>query len=694
MSPTSPANPGGRTRRLTTAQALIAFLARQYTERDGRRQRLIAATWGIFGHGNVAGIGQALVEAGQAGPAAQAGHPHHPGESHPRHPSSPNHLGQARGGGTGHRMPYLQGRNEQAMVHAAVGYARQSGRLSAHAVTTSIGPGATNLVTGAALATVNRLPVLLLPGDTFATRPADPVLQQLEVTYAGDVSVNDCLRPVSRYFDRITRPEALIPAALQAMRVLADPAETGAVTLALPQDVQAEAYDWPEEFLAERDWHVRRPAPDALELGAAVRAVRSARRPLIIAGGGVRHSAAEETLAAFTAATRIPVATTQAGKGALRHDHPADVGGVGHTGTATADELARTADLVIGVGTRYTDFTTASGTLFQHPGVRFLNLNITGFDAHKLAALPLVADARTGLEALSSALAKRRYRVDPAYETEYSGAKEAWEARVEASFATPDPTARPTQTQVLGLLDALVTEEDILINAAGSLPGDLHKLWRTRSRDQYHVEYGYSCMGYEIPAAIGVLLATAARTPAGTSAGPSTETPTGSRSPRPVWALVGDGTYLMNPTEVVTAVQENLPLKLLILQNHGYASIGGLSGTVGAEGFGTAYRHRDAEGGFTGPTLPVDLAANAESLGLRVLRAATVDDLREALAEARAAEGPTCVYVETETPDTVSGPPPAQAWWDVPVAETASRPAAVKAREEYDRQVAARRRHL
>ncbi|MGW6583929.1 3D-(3,5/4)-trihydroxycyclohexane-1,2-dione acylhydrolase (decyclizing) [Streptomyces globisporus] len=652
MSPTSPASPKKHrpapTRRLTTAQALVAFLARQYTERDGRRQRLISATWGIFGHGNVAGIGQALVEAGHGG------------------------------NGTAHRMPYLQGRNEQAMVHAAVGYARQSGRLSAHAVTTSIGPGATNLVTGAALATINRLPVLLLPGDTFATRPADPVLQQLEVPYAGDVSVNDCLRPVSRYFDRITRPEALIPAALQAMRVLADPAETGAVTLALPQDVQAEAYDWPEEFFAERDWHIRRPAPDTYELETAVRAIRSARRPLIVAGGGVRHSAAEETLAAFTAATRIPAASTQAGKGALRHDHPADVGGIGHTGTATANELARTADLVIGVGTRFSDFTTASGTLFADPAVRFLHLNITAFDAHKLAALPLVADARAGLEALTAALAGRGYRVDPAYETEYTGAKEAWEERVEASFATPDPAARPTQTQVLGLLDDLVTEDDILINAAGSLPGDLHKLWRTRSRDQYHVEYGYSCMGYEIPAAIGVLLATGAR----------------SRERRPVWALVGDGTYLMNPTEIVTAVQENLPLKLLILQNHGYASIGGLSESVGAERFGTAYRHRDPDGGFTGPPLPVDLAANAASLGLRVLRATTVDDLRKALSEARDAEGPTCVYVETETPDTVSGPPPAQAWWDVPVAETASRPAAVKAREEYDRQVAARRRHL
>ncbi|MFJ6851602.1 3D-(3,5/4)-trihydroxycyclohexane-1,2-dione acylhydrolase (decyclizing) [Streptomyces sp. NPDC091271] len=624
------------TRRLTTAQALVAFLARQYTERDGRRHRLIHATWGIFGHGNVAGVGQALVEAGPA-------------------------------------MPYLQGRSEQAMVHAAVGYARQSGRLSAHAVTTSIGPGATNLVTGAALATVNHLPVLLLPGDTFATRPADPVLQQLEVPHTGDVSVNDCLRPVSRYFDRITRPEALIPAALQAMRTLADPAETGAVTLALPQDVQAEAYDWPAEFFATRVWNVRRPAPDPYELEQAVRAVRVARRPLIVAGGGVHHSAAEETLAAFAAATRIPVASTQAGKGSLRHDHPADVGGIGHTGTATADALAREADLVIGIGTRYTDFTTASGTLFADPAVRFLNLNITGFDAHKLAALPLVGDARTGIEALAEALGARGHRVAPAYESEYTDAKDRWEVRVDAAFATGDPDARPTQAQVLGLLDELVTEDDILINAAGSLPGDLHKLWRTRSPRQYHVEYGYSCMGYEIPAAIGVQLAAPGR---------------------PVWALVGDGTYLMNPTEIVTAVQEGLPVKLVILQNHGYASIGGLSESVGAERFGTAYRHRTEDGAFTGTPLPVDLAANAASLGMDVLRAGSVGELRRALAEARGADRPTCVYVETETADTVSGPPPAQAWWDVPVAETATRPSAVEARKEYDRQIAARRRHL
>ncbi|WP_020116681.1 3D-(3,5/4)-trihydroxycyclohexane-1,2-dione acylhydrolase (decyclizing) [Streptomyces canus] len=621
------------TTRLTVAQALVRFLSVQYTERDGVRHRLIAGTWGIFGHGNVAGIGQALLEAGEDA------------------------------------MPFHQGRNEQAMVHAAVGHARQLNRLSAQAVTTSIGPGATNLVTGAALATINRLPVLLLPGDYFATRAADPLLQQLEHPTEADVSVNDTLRPVSRWFDRVHRPEALVPSALQAMRVLSDPAETGAVTLALPQDVQAEAYDWPQEFFAERVWRVRRPVPDPVELAEAVRAIRSSRRPLVVAGGGVHHSEAEEALRTLVDATGIPVASTQAGKGSLRHDHPADVGGVGHTGTAVADELARTADLVIGVGTRYSDFTTASGTLFQNPDVRFLNLNITAFDAHKLAARTLVCDARAGLEALTSAL--EGHRVDPAYEAAYGTGKARWDQVVAQAYRAADENAVPTQTQLLGALDAVVGDEDVVINAAGSLPGDLHKLWRARSPRQYHLEYGYSCMGYEIPAAIGVQQAT-----------PDT----------PVWALVGDGTYLMMPTELVTAVQEGLPINLVLIQNHGYASIGSLSESVGGERFGTAYRYRAADGTFSGAPLPVDLAANAASLGMDVLRAKTVRELREALATARASDRPTCVYVETDTATATA--PPAQAWWDVPVAETASREAAVAARTEYDRQAAARRTHL
>ncbi|MGP3971473.1 3D-(3,5/4)-trihydroxycyclohexane-1,2-dione acylhydrolase (decyclizing) [Streptomyces sp. 6N223] len=627
--------------RLTVAQALVRFLAAQYTERDGRRERLIESCWGIFGHGNVAGIGQALVESGQGPDAA---------------------------------LPFHQGRNEQAMVHAAVAYARQKDRLSAQAVTTSIGPGATNLVTGAALATVNRLPVLLLPGDAFATRPADPVLQQLEHPGAGDVSVNDALRPVSRYFDRVHRPEALVPAAMQAMRVLADPVETGAVTLALPQDVQAEAFDWPEAFFAERVWRVPRPAPEPGALAEAVRAVRAARRPLIIAGGGVHHSRAGAALAALADATGIPVATTQAGKGALRHDHPCEVGGIGHTGTAVADDLARRADLVIGVGTRYTDFTTASGTLFAEPGVRFLNLTISPFDAHKMGGLPLVADARAGLEALGEMLRAAGYAVDAAYREAYAEGRLRWARVTDAAFAPASEAARPTQTQVLGALDAVVGDEDVVINAAGSLPGDLHKLWRARSPRQYHLEYGYSCMGYEIPAAIGVRLAA---------------------PDRPVWALVGDGTYLMMPTEIVTAVQEGLAINVVILQNHGYASIGGLSEETGAERFGTAYRYRAADGSYTGEPLPVDLAANAASLGMEVLRAESYAQLRAALATARASTRPTCVYVETDASSGAAPTAPAaQAWWDVPVAETSTRDAARKAREEYERHAATRRRHL
>ncbi|MEU3448363.1 3D-(3,5/4)-trihydroxycyclohexane-1,2-dione acylhydrolase (decyclizing) [Streptomyces thermolilacinus] len=621
------------TTRLTTAQALVRFLTAQYTERDGAHHRLIAATWGIFGHGNVAGIGQALLEAGEEA------------------------------------MPFHQGRNEQAMVHAAVGYARHLNRLSAHAVTTSIGPGATNLVTGAALATVNRLPVLLLPGDHFAAHPADPLLQQLEHPLHGDVSVNDTLRPVSRFFDRITRPEALVPAALNAMRVLADPAETGAVTLALPQDVQAEAYDWPDEFFARRVWPVRRPAPDPARLAEAVRLVRAARRPLVVAGGGVHHSEAEEALRALADTTGIPVASTQAGKGSLRHDHPADLGGIGHTGTAAADDIARTADLVIGVGTRYTDFTTASGTLFAHPGVRFVNVNTTPSDAHKMAGHPLVADARAGLAALTEALAG--YRVPPAYEAEYRDRRARWERVVRAALRAGDDDAVPTQTQLIGALDAVVGDEDVVVNAAGSLPGDLHKLWRARSPRQYHLEYGYSCMGYEIPGAIGVRLAA-----------PGT----------PVWALVGDGTYLMMPTEIVTAVQERLPVNVVVVQNHGYASIGGLSEQVGAERFATAYRFRAADGTYTGDPLPVDLAANAASLGMDVLRPRTVGELRAALAEARASDRPTCVYVETAPPGPEA--PGASAWWDVPVAEVASRDAAVRARGAYERRAGEVRRYL
>jgi 3D-(3,5/4)-trihydroxycyclohexane-1,2-dione acylhydrolase (decyclizing) len=619
------------TRRLTVAQALVLFLANQHTERDGARQRLVEGCWGIFGHGNVAGIGQALLESGD-------------------------------------RMPYLQGRNEQSMVHAAVGFARQRNRMSTYAVTTSIGPGATNLVTGAALAAINHLPVLLLPGDVFATRPADPVLQQLEVPHARDVSVNDCLRPVSRYFDRIWRPEALIPSALEAMRVLSDPVETGAVTLALPQDVQAEAFDWPEEFFAERVWRVHRPVADPESVSDAVEAIRGARRPLIIAGGGVHHSGAERELAELAGRTGIPVAETQAGRGSLRYDHPCAMGSIGHTGTEISDDLAREADLIIGVGTRYSDFTTASRTLFANPDVRFVNINIASSDAHKQAATPVIGDARTTLRQLSQALTGHRVADDHA-ERAQAGARR-WAEVIDSVTRAARGDERPGQAEVIGVLDEVLGDRDVVINAAGSLPEDLNKLWRAKDPQQYHVEYGYSCMGYEIPAAIGARLAD-----------PSRE----------VFALVGDGTYLMMPTELVTAVQEGIKINLVLVQNHGYASIGGLSEKVGGERFGTAYRYRTDDGTFTGEPLPVDLAANAASLGMRVLRAETADELRRALRDSREDPRPTAVYVET---DPAKAQLPPEAWWDVPVAEVADRESTREARKRYEDQVAARRHHL
>lgn len=619
------------TRRLTVAQALVRFLANQHTERDGERHRLIAGCWGIFGHGNVAGIGQALLES--------------EGE-----------------------MPYLQGRNEQAMVHAAVGFARQSNRMSTYACTTSIGPGATNLVTGAALATINHLPVLLLPGDIFATRPADPVLQQLEVPHARDISVNDCLRPVSRYFDRIWRPEALIPSALDAMRVLTDPVETGAVTLALPQDVQAEAYDWPAEFFAERVWRVHRPAPDVRSVAEAAERIRAAKRPLVIAGGGVHHSGAEEALRSFAESTGIPVSETQAGRGSLRFDHPCELGSIGHTGTAVSDDIARAADLIIGVGTRYSDFTTASRTLFANPDVRFVNVNITSLDAHKQAATPVIGDARATLEQLTQVLAG--HRVSEEYVQEYRAGAQRWAQVIERTTRSAAGDERPGQAEVLGVLDEVLDDRDVVINAAGSMPEDLNKLWRAKEARQYHVEYGFSCMGYEIPAAIGARLAD-----------PSRE----------VFALVGDGTYLMMPTELVTAVQEGIKINLVLVQNHGYASIGGLSEKVGGERFGTAYRYRDKAGAFTGEPLPVDLAANAESLGMDVLRASTVDQLRNALRAARASEHPTAVYVET---DPAKAQLPPEAWWDVPVAEVSTRESTQLARKRYEDQARAQRHHL
>ncbi|MEU0483394.1 3D-(3,5/4)-trihydroxycyclohexane-1,2-dione acylhydrolase (decyclizing) [Streptosporangium sp. NPDC006013] len=601
--------------RLTVAQALVRFLANQWAERDGVEQRLIAGVFGIFGHGNVAGVGQALAE---------------------------------QGAGTGDALPYYLARNEQAMVHTAVGYARTRDRLSTFACTTSVGPGATNLVTGAALATINRLPVLLLPGDVFATRVANPVLQELEDPRSYDVTVNDALRPVCRFFDRINRPEQLPSALLAAMRVLTDPAETGAVTLALPQDVQAEACDWPEELFARRVWHVARPVPEPAALARALELIRSSRRPLIVAGGGVVYSRACAELARFAENHGVPVAETQAGKGTLPYDHPCAVGAVGHTGTAAANALAREADLVIGVGTRYSDFTTASRTLFGR--ARFLNVNVTAFDAAKNSGAMLVADAREALRALDQA----DWRADPEWTRQAAALAVGWQAEISRTYAGTELT----QPVVLGILNE-IAEDGVVVNAAGSMPGDLHRLWRARDPKGYHVEYGYSCMGYEIAGGLGVKLAA---------------------PEREVFVLVGDGSYLMMAQEITTAVQEGVKLVIVLVDNHGFASIGDLSESVGALRLGTAYRMRGSGGRLDGDRLPVDLAANAASLGADVLRAGDPEALRAALVKAVASARTTVVYVETAP----GGGPGAQAWWDVPIAEVSELAQTQAAREHYD----------
>ncbi|WP_433286671.1 3D-(3,5/4)-trihydroxycyclohexane-1,2-dione acylhydrolase (decyclizing) [Micromonospora sp. CA-244673] len=609
--------------RLTVAQAVVAFLARQYSERDGRRQRLIPACFGIFGHGNVAGIGEALATAG--------------GD-----------------------LPYHLCRTEQGMVHTAAAYARMTDRLSTLACTTSIGPGTTNLVTGAAGATINRLPVLLLPGDIFATRVANPVLQELEDPRSYDVSVTDALRPVSRYWDRINRPEQLPAALLAAMRVLTDPAETGAVTLALPQDVQAEAYDWPDELFAERVWHVPRARADETALARAAAIVRAARRPLLVAGGGVIYSGATEALRRFAEEHGVPVAESQAGTGALRHDHPLALGAVGVTGTTAANEIAAGADVVIGVGTRYSDFTTASGTLFGE-GACFVNLNVTRFDAAKLSGTQVLGDARESLTALGEACAG--WATEPAYRESVTRLRERWTAVADRARHA-DPDARPTQTAVIGAVNDAAGPRGVVVCAAGSMPGDLHRLWRSDDPKSYHVEYGYSCMGYEIAGGIGVKLAA---------------------PEREVFVLVGDGSYLMLPSELATAVADGVKLVVVLVDNSGFASIGRLSESVGAQRLGTAYAGR------AGEPLPIDLGANAASLGADLIRVSTMDQLRAALATAKAGTRTTVVHVRT---DRFEAGPDAGAWWDVPVAEVSTTAEGRAARATYEAGRKARRTHL
>jgi 3D-(3,5/4)-trihydroxycyclohexane-1,2-dione acylhydrolase (decyclizing) len=613
------------TRRLTMAQAVIAFLKNQYVERDGREQPFFAGCFGIFGHGNVAGIGQALQQ-----------------------------------------MPefrYYQARNEQAMVHISAAYAKTKNRLQTFACTSSVGPGATNMVTGAALATINRLPVLLLPGDIFARRNVAPVLQQLESEHTQDISVNDCFRPVSRYWDRISRPEQILTSLPEAMRVLTSPAETGAVTLALPEDVQTEAYAYPEAFFRKRVWHVPRNRPDRHALEQAAAWIRASKRPLIIAGGGVIYAEATDVLQHFVEQTGIPVGETMAGKGSLRYDHPLSLGAIGATGTFAANRIAKDADLVIGIGTRYSDFTTSSKTAFQHPAVRFININVAAFDAAKHLALPLVGDAKVTLEELPDLLAG--YQVETDYRTRAEQLHAEWDAEVERIYAVRN-TPLPSQGELIGAVNERSKPDAIMVCAAGSLPGDLHKVWRARHPKNYHMEYGYSCMGYEIAGGLGVKMAA---------------------PDRDVYVMVGDGSYLMLSNEIVTSIQEHYKLIIVLLDNSGYKSIGALSRSLGQDGFGTRYVYphngkwpTDAAGTDV-QTLPVDLAANARSLGAYVVECKTYADFVAALETVRTTDRTSVIYIQD---DRYLAIPNYEGWWDVPVAEVSEMAAVQAARAEWE----------
>jgi len=614
--------------RLTMAQAVVRFLSQQRSSRDGREQPFFGGVFGIFGHGNVAGIGEALQAQRET-------------------------------------LRYYLARNEQAMVHTAAAYAKMHNRLRTLACTSSIGPGATNMITGAAGATINRLPVLLLPGDIFAGRGPAPVLQQLESSQSQDVSVNDCFRPVSRYWDRINRPEQIVTALPEAMRVLTSPAETGAVTLALPQDVQAEAYEYPAALFEPRIWTVARQRADLDRLRDAAALIRASDRPMIVAGGGVLYSEATDALRKFVDATGIAVAETQAGKGSLPDPHPLSLGGVGATGTSAANLLARDADLIIVIGSRLSDFTTASKTAFQHEHVRFIAINVAEIDAGKHAALPLVGDARVVLEELLSLV--DGYHVDARYTERVASSLRVWRAEVERVCDLREPHATGAestpvkQAQVIGVLQEMLAPTDVIVCAAGSLPGDLHKLWRARDPRGYHLEYGYSCMGYEIAGGLGVKMAA---------------------PDRGVYVLVGDGSYLMMAQEIVTAVQERIAITIVLLDNAGFSSIGGLSESVGSGGFGTRYRARNPQTGeLDGDRLPVDLAANAESLGAKVWRANTISAFRDALAAAAGYAGVGVIAVPVDRESRVAG---YESWWDVPVAEVSDNADVRRAREAYE----------
>ena len=612
-----------KTIKLTAAQAMISFLKNQYVERDRRENPFFAGCMGIFGHGNVAGIGQALLQ----------------------YPE----------------FRYYLVRNEQAAVHIAAGYAKMKNRLSTFACTSSIGPGATNMLTAAAGATINRLPVLLIPGDIFARRNVAPVLQQLESNVSQDISVNDCFKPVSKYWDRINRPDQLITSLPEAMRVLTSPADTGAVTLAFPQDVQTEIHDYPVELFRKRTWPIARPRPDQEALSRAVKLIKGSRMPLIVAGGGIHYSEAEPALGSFVDRTGIPSAETFAGKGSLPYDHPSNLGAIGATGTEGANEISRKADLVIGIGTRYSDFTTASKTAFQREGVRFININVCEFDAFKHNALALTGDAKVIIQELGDAVGD--YQVEKTYREQIAAYNKSWDDKVTTAY-DPEGKGLPSQSEVIGAVNEFSDPEDVLVCASGSLPGDLHKLWRTRNPKGFHLEYGYSCMGYEIAGGLGAKMAC---------------------PDREIYAMVGDGGYLMMPSEIVTSIQEGYKLTIILIDNKGFASIGGLSKSIGNEGFGTRYKYRDQKTGLLeGDYLPVDLAANAESLGAEVIRADSIASLKKALKQAKSFTKTTVIYIETVPERKISGY--AYAWWDVPVAEVSELKNVQEARINYEEQ--------
>ncbi len=625
-----------KTIRLTMAQALVRFLDNQYVVRDGTRTKFVHGVFAVFGHGNVLGLGEALVE-------------------------------------MDHGLTLYQGHNEQGMAHSAMAFAKQKNRLQICAATSSIGPGAMNMVTAAATATVNRIPLLLIPGDAFACRQPDPVLQQIEHGANPNLTANDAFIPVSAYWDRISRPDQLMTAALNAMRVLTSPADTGAVTLCLPQDVQAEAYDYPESFLDERTWRIDRTPPPAESLREVAEAIARASRPLVIAGGGLRYSDAADALAAFCEQTGVPFAETQAGKGAVAWDHPLNVGGIGVTGGLAANRVAAGADLVIAVGTRLGDFTTASKSAFA-PDAQIVTINVNAFDAHKMAAAPMVCDARLGLTALAAALRDTGYTA--AWGSVIRSATAEWKREVDRLYrgepcassrgdatGTADASsadgAMLSQIRVLGLLnEELLPPDAIVVGSSGSLPGDMQRLWRTRVADGYHMEYGFSCMGYEISGAFGVRLAE-----------PSRE----------VIAMTGDGSYLMLHSELVTAIREGVRFIVVLFDNSGYQCIDNLQTSQGISSYATYFRRRDDGGKLTGPTPVFDFAQNARAYGAKSWSVRTEDELRAAVREALTAHGPAVIDVKVTAKSMTGG---YESWWRVGVPEVSTNPDVTRAYRE------------